>query len=317
MTAGPTTGTETGTSLPPEQQASLDNNKTLSKKQLKKIQRWEKKMEVKQRRKEQERAAKEAKAKAMGRDLDEERRQQIEKHGKGRLRQEKLMRWTERLQKGSTFEICIDGSFESSMTAKEINSLSLQIRYCYATNRRCCNATGNKFPCRFTYTSAGGGTLKHLKNVCGFEQWRKWGFDYTPSSLEEFYKDRLSSVVYLTSDSEQTLEQLEDDKIYVIGGIVDRNRLRCAALGRAKELGIATAKLPIDVYLKTMPSTRVLTCNHVFDLLLKCREHKGDWKKSLMQVLPTRKDAQFDESKVLPQAENEGIPTDGEKLLGK
>lgn len=62
------------------------------------------------------------------------------------------------------------------------------------------------------------------------------------------YPDK-TKLVYLTSDSGNVLEALEDDKVYVIGGIVDRNRLERAAISRAEELGIATAKLPITDYL--------------------------------------------------------------------
>jgi Trm5-related predicted tRNA methylase len=40
-----------------------------------------------------------------------------------------------------------------------------------------------------------------------------------------YYHQNISNVVYLTSDSATTLQVLEDDKINVIGGIVDRNRL--------------------------------------------------------------------------------------------
>jgi tRNA (guanine9-N1)-methyltransferase len=83
---------------------------------------------------------------------------------------------------------------------------------------------------------------------------------------------------------------LEDDKVYIIGGIVDRNRLKRAAISRAEELGIATAKLPITDYL-SMATTKVLTCNHVFEILLKYRERGNDWKKAFLDVLPVRKDA--------------------------
>jgi tRNA (guanine9-N1)-methyltransferase len=54
--------------------------------------------------------------------------------------------------------------------------------------------------------------------------------------------------------------------------------------------GVVTAKLPISSYLD-MLSTKVLTCNHVFEILLKYGEHGENWKKSFLDVLPIRKDA--------------------------
>jgi tRNA (guanine9-N1)-methyltransferase len=273
---------------PPQLQDKSSSN-TLSKNQLRKIKRWEKKLEIKQRRKQQERETKAAKALAQGRDIDEERRLHAINFGKSKTRQIRLDRWaTEMLPRvEASFQVCIDGSFEASMATKEVNSLSSQIRYCYASNRR------SEHPCRLTYTSAGGDTLQLLQNVNGFEEWKARCFDYSSLSLEEYFQDKLAKVVYLTSDSELTLTELENDKIYVIGGIVDRNRLKGVALDRATALGVATAKLPIDQYLKQMPSTRVLTCNHVYALLLKYKENGGDWKKAFMDVLPQRKEAQF------------------------
>merc|ERR1711935_1018033 len=76
-----------------------------------------------------------------------------------------------------------------------------------------------------------------------------------PESALEFESSPTPSVpqrtiVYLTSDSEKTLELLEDNTVYVIGGIVDRNRLKRATIDRAEqELNVETAKLPLQEYL--------------------------------------------------------------------
>ena len=261
----------------------------MSKNQLRKIKRWEKKMEIKKRRKQQDKEGKAAKAKAQGRDIEEERRKNIEMFGKGQTREKRIKQWQNRTlpYMRASFQVCLDCSFEANMTPKETNSLAQQIRYCYASNRR------SNHPCTMTVTSAGGETLKVLQNVSGFEGWKTWEFHYATASLEAHFQDKLDKVIYLTSDSDNVLTTLENDKIYVIGGIVDRNRLKRAAIDRANALNVKTARLPIDAYLKEMPSTRVLTCNHVYDLLLKYREYGGDWKKSLMEVLPSRKEAQF------------------------
>lgn len=110
---------------------------------------------------------------------------------------------------------------------------------------------------------------------------------------------RNKKIVYLTSDSSTTLDTLDDDTIYVIGGIVDRNRLRYATMNRAqKELnGVQTAKLPLTEYLlknnSQMSSTKVLTVNHVFDIMLKYKQFNNDWGRAFQDVLPRRKDANF------------------------
>jgi len=89
-----------------------------------------------------------------------------------------------------------------------------------------------------------------------------------------FQKKKL---VYLTADSPNTIEKLDSDKIYIIGGLVDHNRLKGATLNKAISEGISTAKLPLDEYIQ-LASRKVLAVNHVFAILLDVSEH-GDWEK--------------------------------------
>jgi tRNA (guanine9-N1)-methyltransferase len=268
-----------------------DTTIPLSKNQLKKKRRWEKLMDIKKRRKLQDKQVKLELAKVQGRDICAERAQQEAARILGENRKAKRIEWerTQLPRMAQSFAVCLDCCFERDMSAKEINSLALQIRYCYSLNKR------NAYPCPLTMTSidTASHTLQHLQNVSGFDEWTNWGLTATSTSLEEHYADRLANVVYLTSDAETVLQVLEPTKIYVIGGIVDRNRLKRATYNRAVALGVATARLPIDEHLHAMAATKVLTVNHVFELLLQYRQHKGDWKAALQEVLPSRKEAKF------------------------
>lgn len=275
-----TSGNETKTEDKP-----ASEEPKLSKKQLKKKRRWERAMEVKKRRKLQDKEIKHAKAKAAGRDLEQERKEELKRREDGAGRRRRQARWEEEklpLIK-SSFQVVIDCAFESEMTKKEIGSLSSQIRYCYAVNKN------NPHPCLFTATGLTGPTLDNLQNVSGFEGWSSKGFANSEKPLEEVFKDRLKDVIYLTSDSKIVVEHLDDSKIYVIGGIVDRNRLSRAAINRAGKIGVATGKLPLEDHLK-IAATKVLTCNHVFQILLKYRQYGKNWEKALLEVLPARKD---------------------------
>lgn len=179
------------------------------------------------------------------------------------------------------------------MSPKEVNSLAQQMRYCYSNNRKSDN------PCMLSASSLSGATFGHLSKVAGFpDQWATRAFKCSEKSILEMHPDK-SKLVYLTSDSDNILDHLDDSKIYVIGGIVDRNRLKRAAISKADSLGLATAKLPITDYL-SLVTTKVLTCNHVFEILLKYRELGNDWKKAMLAVLPTRKDI-----KTLPDKKDE------------
>eukprot|EP00536_Pseudo-nitzschia_multiseries_P008529 jgi/Psemu1/325247/estExt_fgenesh1_pg.C_2170003 len=220
---------------------------------------------------------------------------------------------------GSNLDECELTSFESVMREREIASLAQQIRYCYSYNRKSPN------PVLVSVTGLTSGQTsvvrgfpsvhQILERETGFCEWKRRMFDCTDDTLEDYYGlantasttstagDGEASaqpqpqprIVYLTSDSQHMLHHLEEDTVYVLGGIVDRNRLKGATLRRATEelSGVQTARLPLEEYLRennlTMSTTKVLTVNHVFDILLRCHQHGGDWGAAFREVLPSRK----------------------------
>lgn len=96
-------------------------------------------------------------------------------------------------------------------------------------------------------------------------------------------------LVYLSSDSEHTLDSLSPYTTYIIGGIVDKNRHKGLCHRRAMELGIPTAKLPIGEYMQ-MQSRTVLATNHVVEIMVNWLE-KGDWGDAFLKAIPKRKEA--------------------------
>ncbi|KAL5207708.1 hypothetical protein ABZP36_032143 [Zizania latifolia] len=209
-----------------------------------------------------------------------EARRQTRRERVGRRAEERGAR-AERLRRaaeGAGQKVVLDLEFGDLMRPNEIHSLTQQIMYCYAVNGR--SAT----PAHLWLTGCNGEMATHLQRIPGYD---KWIIEKAAKPYLEAFEDRKDNLVYLTADAETVLDDLDMSKIYIIGGLVDRNRWKGITLKKAVDQGIQCAKLPIGNYLK-MSSSQVLTVNQVFEIMLKFVE-TGDWKASFFQVIPQRK----------------------------
>lgn len=117
-------------------------------------------------------------------------------------------------------------------------------------------------------------------------------------------------IIYLSSDSPETLTELKPYSTYIIGGLVDKNRHKGICYKHAVEAGVKTAKLPIGEYIQ-MASRSVLTTNHVVAIMLQWLELR-DWGEAFMKVIPQRKGGKLkDQSK--DDVENKEKDGDGGK----
>ncbi|KAI3601403.1 trna (guanine-n-)-methyltransferase [Moniliophthora roreri] len=191
--------------------------------------------------------------------------------------------------------VVVDLGFDEMMSEKEISSMTSQLAYTYSANRNM------SFPFSLIYTSLNGRTLARLEamNDAAYKRWSHtewWQEDYSRLWLktadgedeEKAHEVLKASIVYLTADSDEELEELKPEEIYIIGGIVDRNRYKNLCLNKAKEAGIRTARLPIGRYVSSLPTRRVLTVNQVFEIMLKWVETR-DWEQAFYSIIPKRK----------------------------
>lgn len=155
--------------------------------------------------------------------------------------------------------------------------MACQISRCYAVNRRAENP--------FIITLSNFINFREVLKL-QYRDYEKWDIIINDNDKLKEIKDN-NSLIYLTSESENLLEDVEDDKIYIIGGLVDRNRHKGTTYKKASDLGIKTARLPIKENIK-LNSSCVLTVTHVFEILLKFREHR-EWSKAFCAVIPPRK----------------------------
>ncbi|KND01750.1 tRNA (guanine(9)-N(1))-methyltransferase [Spizellomyces punctatus DAOM BR117] len=235
----------------------------------------------------QKRAAKQAKWDAMKEErleIRKQKRAQVKQMRKEKIKQGLLQPKPRRPphQDPSPMTIAIDLSFEDKMIKKEIDSTARQIARCYAANK------ASTKPVHLAFTSFTGQVKQALSiKYRDFERWveGKCPILYTEDTFTTLSDP--SNIVYLTADASTTLTELDETKTYVIGGIVDKNRYKGLCYEQAKAYGLATAKLPLDHYV-AMQSRKVLTINHVFEIMIKWLETR-DWQQSFLAVLPQRK----------------------------
>jgi tRNA (guanine9-N1)-methyltransferase len=173
--------------------------------------------------------------------------------------------------------VCIDLGWSDEMSDKELKSLVRQVSYAYSTLRK---AAENKCtPMRMD---------AWMREALTFQAggWTEWPVQVSELPLLDVHPRE--SIVYLTHDSDDVLEELDPEKVYVVGGIVDRNRLKGATLTKANGLGVATARLNLDTSVHIDHGTPVLTVNHCVDIL-QLAANGASWQDAYVTVLPVRK----------------------------
>ena len=198
---------------------------------------------------------------------------------------EKLLREREQLcQKNCA--IIIDCDWEHVHAEGPLTSLCQQLLFLYGTNNH------SPTPCSVFLTGVGPRLLPKLEK-CNVSRWQSI---ICSQSAYTYPLHGGRPVVYLTSDAEETLMDIDPLTAYIIGGIVDRNAHKFATLNKAKEQGIRTAKLPIKEHCE-LTASAVLTVNQIFAILLKFTETKS-WSTAISSVTPSRK------RKVVSEANN-------------
>lgn len=99
-----------------------------------------------------------------------------------------------------------------------------------------------------------------------------------------------SKLVYLSPKARYELGEVASmDDIYIIGAYNDQALPnKNASINRATELGIRSARLPIDRYLAWQGPGKSLCVNHVFGIMLEMI-NGGDWRTAFHKNIPTRK----------------------------
>ena len=214
-----------------------------------------------------------------------------------------------------------DSAHLKYMNWKEVRSLVTQIQYCHGVNKRArrwddgkgdnsnSNSNSNNsnsndndndnvssnvhlhlcnLPPSDTSNTDENDIRTRLDKIAGFPE--KWeGLSTTHKDINETdFGENIKKIVYLTSDSDNVITTLNDDTAYVIGGIVDRNRLKSATLEKAERLGIEHGKLPLGGSGSSGAGSTTLTTNHIFEILGRWTRNGRDWDNAVRETVPQR-----------------------------
>ena len=115
-------------------------------------------------------------------------------------------------------------------------------------------------------------------------RYQHWALTAHEEEVSIFGKDFHERLVYLSPDAEETLDTVDEEDIFILGGLIDRTVIKDASLMRAKELGVKAKRLPITQYMK---GRACLNLDHVVSMVCKFKE-TGDWKTAFDFAAPKR-----------------------------
>uniref|UniRef100_A0A131Z3A1 RNA (guanine-9-)-methyltransferase domain-containing protein 1 n=1 Tax=Rhipicephalus appendiculatus TaxID=34631 RepID=A0A131Z3A1_RHIAP len=171
--------------------------------------------------------------------------------------------------------VVFDLGYDDVMSPRECNKAARDLLEAFGWNR----FSRDPFHLHFCNASPNGATARILQKELFDACEHTLLSEMTPNSyMDMFPKERL---VYLTPDSENTLDTFDYDAVYVIGALVDKETKEGATRAKAASEGLRTARFPQTFtwhWQKEVPKPLHLT--DVFKVLLALKS-KNCWKYAL------------------------------------
>lgn len=177
-------------------------------------------------------------------------------------------------------KIIIDCSFDKNLSKKHSCIISRQIINGFADNRK------NRLPFNMHCSNVDMNTILMKEANKMMPNLMKSPLEMHTEDVGDLYpRDKL---VYLSQHSPNVLTKYNPNDIYIIGALVDKGFEGPITLGRAKELQIRHAWLPLARYISWGCADRGLPLNILIQILLNVKNNGGDWTKAFQHV-PARK----------------------------
>eukprot|EP00200_Dunaliella_tertiolecta_P003984 CAMPEP_0202350716 /NCGR_PEP_ID=MMETSP1126-20121109/7673_1 /ASSEMBLY_ACC=CAM_ASM_000457 /TAXON_ID=3047 /ORGANISM="Dunaliella tertiolecta, Strain CCMP1320" /LENGTH=319 /DNA_ID=CAMNT_0048942735 /DNA_START=88 /DNA_END=1048 /DNA_ORIENTATION=+ len=180
--------------------------------------------------------------------------------------------------------IVVDCSFAPTHCKPGVESRSLakQVEAAMAYNRRLDRPLA-------IHCTSWGGEVAQFGNYIGAQNWPV--MLHTESLLDLFDPSR---VIVLSPDAEEPMLEFDPDKVYVIGGIVDRTIRKGVTSTFAAEHGMQARRLPIAEHIEALQidsSRSKSPCLNVSDVAIALCTlwQEGDWRAALELAVSQRK----------------------------
>ncbi|EDR26811.1 RNA (guanine-9-) methyltransferase domain containing protein, putative [Entamoeba dispar SAW760] len=176
-----------------------------------------------------------------------------------------------------TGKVFIDCDYEEFMEEKDIKSLFKEIEMIYSFNHK------QEHPFELIICGIGPSLKKYIDKHPNTPQWRL--ITFTDKTINQFI-NALHRPLYLTSESSESLKDINENDIFIIGGFVDHKQHKGISQQKAETLHLRTLKLPIEENISSMKNI-VMATNHVFETLCRFKQ-SNNWKDSLEKSIPLR-----------------------------
>uniref|UniRef100_A0A1I7ZIS3 RNA (guanine-9-)-methyltransferase domain-containing protein 1 n=1 Tax=Steinernema glaseri TaxID=37863 RepID=A0A1I7ZIS3_9BILA len=212
--------------------------------------------------------------------------------------------------------IVFDCRFLPYLSMRGLNLTTMQLQYVISENR------SRKEPWPMYFTNCDFSLSPELmkskqKHLTVLDSRRVAVPEYTSKNTTELFpRER---ILYLSPNAEDELESIEDDAVFVVGGIVDRVVEHGIPLHASKEAaeadGVKSVRLPLDKYVKWESGTKYLTLTAVMSILQDVYATGGDWPEVLKSHIPRRNVTSPEEKNQFARAKHQRIRELDRKVL--
>lgn len=174
-------------------------------------------------------------------------------------------------------KVAVECSFGENGSLREMHSLARQLQYSIAANKRAVR------PVSLHFVSFKGELERFCVDTMRADRWK--AHLCHESALNVFIDER-SKICMLSPDATEPLLEIDESKIYVVGGLVDRTIRKHATSRFAQENGIECRRFPLKEYYPSKPKL-VLNVNAVVEALIAVHGGKS-WEDAFRTVIPKR-----------------------------